>query len=86
MKIILLLHPVINFINVRLLDLVFCTGITEKTSEKHINTMITIFNALENQQQQMNNYRYLATISQFLVQSNFFFYNKIFTYKRKKYL
>ena len=47
--------------------------------------MITIFNALENQQQQMNNYRYLATISQFLVQSNFFFYNKIFTYKRKKY-
>ena len=48
--------------------------------------MITIFNALENQQQQMNNYRYLATISLFLVQSNFFFYNKIFTYKRKKYL
>ena len=48
--------------------------------------MITIFNALENQQQQMNNYRYLAAISQFLVQNNVFFYNKIFTYKRKNYL
>ena len=49
-----------------------CTGIIEQviehTSAKHANTMATIVNTMENQQQQMNKITdILARISQFLV-------------------
>ena len=52
-----------------------CTSIIEQviehTSAKHANTMTTIANTMENQQQQMNKITdILAGISQFLVQGN----------------
>ena len=52
-----------------------CTGIVEQVIEqisaKHANTMGTIANTMENQQQQMNKITdVLAGISQFLVQGN----------------
>ena len=52
-----------------------CTGIIEQTNEhtsaKHVNTMATISNTMENQLQQMNKIiDILAGISQFLVKGN----------------
>ena len=45
--------------------------VIEQTSAKHANTMATIANLMENQQQQMNKITcILAGISQFLVQGN----------------
>ena len=52
-----------------------CTGIIEQIIEqkstKHTNTLVTIANTMENQQQQMNKITDIpAGISQFLVQGN----------------